>query len=223
MKTLLIEDDPSISKVLRVGFVTEGFRIDHAKTGSEGMKLATTGTYDAIVLDLMLPDRTGEEICRHLRAMKNNTPIIILTAVSNTESKVTMLDLGADDYLTKPFEFTELFARIKAQVRKQRIPTEQVIKYEDLQLDIKKREVQREGNIIKLREKEIKILEYMLMHPEHVLTREMILNYVWGPNVERFTNVVDVHVHHLRDKIDKPYPKKLFKTINNVGYKLSKH
>lgn len=222
MKILLIEDDLAIIKILNIALQNEGYQVQHTSSGNQGLKLAVTGAYDAIILDLTLPDNRGENICAKLRAIKITTPIIALTGIGDTETKVRMFDLGVDDYLTKPFEFPELFARLKSLLRKNKVPTDEVIRYADLQLDIKKQRVERDGNLIKLRDKEMKILEYMLLHAEQVLTREMILNYVWGPNIERFTNVVDVHLHHLRDKIDKPFPAKLFKTINNVGYKISK-
>lgn len=222
MKILLIDDDPAIIKILNIALQNEGYQVDYTSSANQGLKLGVTGAHDAIILDLTLPDNRGENVCAKLRALKISTPIIALTAIGDMETKVRMFDLGVDDYLTKPFEFPELFARLKSLVRKQKIPTDEIIRYGDLQLDIKKQRVERDGNVIKLRDKEMKILEYMLLHAEQVLTREMILNYVWGPNIERFTNVVDVHLHHLRDKIDKPFPAKLFKTINNVGYKISK-
>ena len=222
MKALLIEDDQGIAKVLGLALREERFDVDHAPDGAKGLRMAVASGYDIIILDLLLPEKNGDEVCKQLRNAGIQTPIIALTALSDLNTKVRLFNLGVDDYVTKPFEFQELFARIKSCLRKQKIEVDSLLKYEDLILDMKKREVSRAEQKIDLRDKEIKILEYLMRHAEQVLTREMILNYVWGPGIERITNVVDVHMHHLRDKIDKPFSKKLLKTINNVGYKISK-
>lgn len=222
MKVLLIEDDSSIAKLISWGLANERITVDHAPDGIIGLKMAASSSYDLIILDLLLPGKTGEDVCRQLRNANFNTPIIVLTALGDLNSKVKLFNLGADDYMTKPFEFEELFARIKALMRKQKVELGNVLAYDDIKIDLKKHEVTKRGSKIPLREKEIKILEYMVRHAEQVLTREMILNYVWGPATERFTNVVDVHIHHLREKIDKPFSTKLVKTVSNVGYKLSK-
>lgn len=222
MKVLLIEDDQSIAKAVSWGLRNERFNVDYAPNGTIGLRMAVSNAYDLIILDLLLPDKNGDQICAQLRNANFTTPIIVLTALGDINSKVKLFGIGADDYLTKPFEFQELLARIKAAMRKQKIELGNMLMYEELRLDLRKHEVTRDGNKIELREKEIKILEYLMRHAEQVLTREMILNYVWGPTVERYTNVVDVHMHHLRKKIDKPYGKKLLKTISNVGYKIGK-
>ena len=222
MKILLIEDDYSIAKIIILGLRNERIYVDHAPDGISGLKMAASTAYDLIILDLLLPGKNGDEICRQLRNANYNTPIIVLTALNDLNSKIKLFNLGADDYITKPFEFEELLARIKSSMRKQKIELGAVLLYDELKIDLKKHEVTRKGNKIDLREKEIKILEYLMRNAEQVLTREMILNYVWGPSVERFTNVVDVHIHHLREKIDKPYNPKLVKTVSNVGYKISK-
>ncbi len=220
MRALIIEDDPSVAKIVTLGLKNERFDCDHAPEGSTGLRMAVANTYDVIILDLMLPGRNGEEICRMLRNANFNNVIIALTALGDLNTKIKMFNLGIDDYMTKPFEFPELFARIKSSLRKQKIDLGNILTYDDLKLDLRKHEVERKGSKIELRDKEIKILEYLMRHAEQVLTREMILNYVWGPSVERYTNVVDVHVHNLRDKIDKPFGTKLLRTVNNVGYKL---
>jgi two-component system copper resistance phosphate regulon response regulator CusR len=222
MKILLIEDDYAIAKIIILGLRNERIYIDHAPEGISGLKMAASTAYDLIILDLLLPGKSGDEICKQLRNANYNTPIIVLTALNELNSKIKLFNLGVDDYITKPFEFEELLARIKSSLRKQKIELGNILAYAEVKMDLKKHEVTRKGNKIDLREKEIKILEYLIRNAEQVLTREMILNYVWGPTVERYTNVVDVHIHHLREKIDKPYNPKLVKTVSNVGYKISK-
>jgi DNA-binding response OmpR family regulator len=222
MKILLIEDDEAISKTVSLALREERFDVDRAPDGITGLKMAVASNYDLIILDLLLPHKNGDEVCKQLRNAGINTPIIALTALSDLNTKVKLFNLGVDDYITKPFEFQELFARIKSCLRKQKIEVGSVLEYDNLTLDLKRREAVRDSQRIELRDKELKILEYLMRHAEQVLTREMILSYVWGPGVERFTNVVDVHVHHLRDKIDRPFQNKLLKTVNNVGYKISK-
>lgn len=222
MKALIIEDDPAVAKIVTMGLRNEHVQCDHTTDGAAGLRMAVANSYDVIILDLMLPGKSGEEICRQLRNANFGTVIIALTALGDLNNKIKMFGLGVDDYMSKPFEFEELYARIKSCLRKQKIDIGNVLMYDDLILDLRKHEVERKGNKIELRDKEIKILEYLMRHAEQVLTREMILNYVWGPSVERFTNVVDVHVHNLRDKIDKPFGIKTVRTVNNVGYKLKK-
>ncbi len=221
MKILVIEDDPAIAKVLGIALRSERIEVDHALNGITGLRMAVSSGYDAIVLDLMLPDKNGEEVCKQLRNAGVTTPIIAISAISDLNTKVKLFGVGVDDYVTKPFEFQELLARIKSNLRKQKVEVGSILTYADLRLDMKKHEVHRDNKLIDLREKEIKILEYLMRHAEQVLTREMILSYVWGPGVERITNVIDVHMHHLREKVDKPFTRKLIKTVNNVGYKLS--
>ena len=222
MKILLVEDDPAISKLISWGLRDERIDVDAAPDGMTGIRMAAAGAYDLVILDLLLPGRTGEEVCKQLRNAGFTMPIIILTALGDLQSKVRLFNLGADDYITKPFEFDELYARIRALMRKQKIELGNTLAYGDIKIDLKKQYVTKSGSPIDLRQKEIKILEYMVRNAEQVLTREMILNYVWGPATERYTNVVDVHIHHLREKIDKPFKSKLIKTVSSVGYKLSK-
>lgn len=221
MKILLIEDDPSIARVIGLGLRNEQITVEHAYDGVRGLKMAASTAYDLVLLDLLLPGKNGDEVCKQLRGANFTTPIIALTALGDLTTKIKLFNLGVDDYITKPFEFPELLARIKSSLRKQKVEVGNTLFYGGLALDQKKHEVKRDGVPIVLRDKQMKILEYLMRHPEQVLTREMILSYVWGPHVERYTNVVDVHVHHLRDKVDKPFSKKLIKTINNVGYKIT--
>ncbi len=222
MRILIIEDDTALSKVIAIGLRGERFVVDSAATAADGLRSAFSNAYDTIILDLMLPDRNGDSVLKQLRQTNANTPVLVLTALSDLNTKIKLFNLGADDFLTKPFEFQELLARVRAAIRKQRVVTEAILKYADLILDTEKHVALRSGQQLDLREKEIKILEYFLRHPEQVLTREMILNYVWGPSTERYTNVVDVHIHYLREKLDRPYKTKLVKTVSTVGYKISK-
>lgn len=222
MKILLIEDNDGIAKETTTALKAERFDVDRAHDGLSGLKMAVASSYDIILLDLLLPNKNGDEVCKQLRNAGITTPIIALTALSDLSTKVKLFNLGVDDYLVKPFEFPELFARIKSALRKQKVELGNVLHYDTLTLDLRRYEVNREGKQIELRDKELRILEYLMRHAEQVLTREMILNYVWGPGVERYTNVIDVHMHHLRDKVDKPFHKRLIRTVNNVGYKMTK-
>ena len=222
MKILLIEDDKSIAKIIGLGLGNQRIDVHWSETGTRGLNMISANVYDLIILDLMLDDKNGDELCRQIRIVHPQLPIIVLTALSDLNSKIKLFNLGADDYMTKPFEFEELYARIKSALRKQKIEIGDHLSLADITIDLKRHEVRRHGILIELREKEIKILEYLIRHAGQVMTRDMILNYVWGPTVERYTNVVDVHMHHLREKIDKPYATKLLKTVNNVGYKISK-
>ena len=149
-------------------------------------------------------------------------PVIVVTGVGDMATKVRVFGLGADDYVTKPFEFAELMARVRAALRRHNVEVLDVVNFDDISIDFKAHQVTRRGEVVPMREKEIKLLEYLIRHEGQVLTREMIKNYVWGPTVERYTNVVDVHIHHLREKIDKPYSTTLVKTVSTVGYKLSR-
>lgn len=222
MKVLVVEDDLAIAKVLSIGLRNERMNVDHAPNGIAAINMAIANAYDIIILDLMLPGKEGDEVCRILRNAKIRSAIIALTAMDDVKTKLKMFNLGVDDYVLKPFDFDELFARIRAAMRKNNLSGESLLTYDDLQLDLHRHEAERQGRPIPLRDKEIKMLEYFMRHAEQVLTREMILNYVWGGHVERYTNVVDVQVHNLRDKIDRPFGKKTLKTVNNVGYKLQK-
>lgn len=222
MKILLVEDDPSVSRSLVYALRLERFEVILVGDGAAALRSAVAIPFDLIILDLLLPERSGDQVLKHLRDANVQTPVIILTGLLDLYTKIQLFDLGADDFMVKPFEFLELLARIKAVMRKQKIEMGSKLTYHDLLLDLRRHEATRNGEKLILREKEIKILEYFLMHPEQVLTREMIMNYVWGPSIERATNVVDVHIHYLREKMDKPYGTALVKTVSSVGYKLSK-
>lgn len=222
MKVLVVEDDLDIAKILTIGLRNERMQVDHAGNGVAAINLGISNAYDIILLDLMLPGKEGDEVCRVLRNAKVKSSIIALTCLDDIKSKLKMFNMGVDDYVLKPFDFDELFARMRSTLRRYGVAGENYLVYHDLNLDLHKYEAQRQSKPLNLRDKEFKMLEYFMRNAEQVLTREMILNYVWGGHVERYTNVVDVHIHNLRDKIDKPFGTKLLKTVNNVGYKLAK-
>lgn len=222
MKLLLIEDDADLSKVVSSKLQHERFVVDQALDGFLGLQMAVSNAYDLIITDLTLPLRNGEQICTQLRGANFSIPIIALTASDDLHTKLKLFNVGIDDYIIKPFSFAELVARIKACLRKHELELKETLNYDELSINTRKRTISRAGKNIHLRNKEAKILEYLLMHPDQVLTREMIISYVWGPSVERYTNVVDVHIHSLRDKIDKPFGYPLLQTVNNIGYKISK-
>lgn len=221
MRILIIEDDrrtaENISKILR----HESYAVDCAYSGNDGLDKACSENYDLIILDRRLPDIEGIEVCRTLRKDKNNTPVLILTAKGQLEDKIEGLNTGADDYLTKPFEMTELLARIKALVRRN-YPMESlpVIEIGDLKLDTSTCRVWRNGKEIILSPKEYALLEYLARFKGKALDRMDILSHVWDENADMFSNTVDVHIRYLRKKIDGDYSKKLIQTIKGKGYGL---
>ncbi len=220
MKILLVEDNKEIAST-----ITEKLRphylIDCVHNGIDAEYLAIDTDYDIIILDINLPDKSGIEVCSYLRTSKVSTPIIMLTGRIDVSEKVLALDQGADDYLTKPFNFPELFARIRALSRRKKIPfTKTTFNIHDLSIDIAKKSVSRGNKHITLRRKEFDLLEYMIRNSGKVVTREMILDHVWNNNTDLFTNTVDVHIKYLRDRVDKPFYKKLIKTIYGVGYRI---
>lgn len=220
MKILIIDDNKELANTIREE-LKSFYAIDVAYCGEEGDYLAQTSSYDLIILDLMLPDISGTDVCQNLRQSGITTPILILTGRDEIENKVAVLDLGADDYIVKPFNFTELKARIRALLRRETHQYKStVIMIEDMVIDTAKRTVERQNTIISLRRKEFEILEYLIHNRGKVLTREIILEHLWDVSSERISNVIDVHIKHLRDKIDKPFNKKLIKTVPGLGYKL---
>lgn len=221
MRVLLVEDEPRLSRVIKKGLVEDGFAVDTAFDGEEGFFLATSETYDVIVLDIMLPKLDGLEVCRRLRNKKIKTPILILTAKTSVDDKVAGLDSGADDYVTKPFAFIELRSRIHALLRRSAGETTPELTLLDLIVDPMKHTAIRAGEKIILTPKEFSILELLLRHKDEVVTRTMITEHVWDYNFEGMSNVVDVFVASLRRKIDKQSHHKLLHTIHGVGYKIS--
>ena len=218
MKILLIEDSRSLADGLKKQ-LGKSFVVDCARTGEEGLEKALTGGQDIIILDLSLPDKNGYDICRAIRLAQISTPILILTGASDITSRVTMLNAGADDYLTKPFSVAELRARLGALLR--RPPTvfaAEVFKIQDLMVDPDRRRVERGGVQIALRRKEFDILEYLVRNRGRPVTRSMILDHAWDGTKDAWNNTVDVHIKHLRDKIDRPFETPLIKTAYGIGY-----
>ena len=224
MHILVVEDEPKVAQALQKGLESELYKVTVATTGEEGFYLATTQTFDLILLDLMLPGRGGLEILSALREKRCQTPVLVLTAKDTIEDRVLGLDSGADDYLVKPFAFPELLARIRALTRRGRI--DQALRYRlaDLELDCVTKKVTRGGQNIPLTGKEFELLEYFMRHQGHAVSREMLARDVWQVT-ERATpldNVIDVHIARLRQKMDMPFKKKLLKTIRGVGFVLKK-
>lgn len=221
MRILLIEDERKLSDNIKASLMAQSFAVDQSFDGEEGLYLAETESYDAIILDLMLPKMDGLEICRQIRLKNNNVPILMLTAKSQLEDKVTGLDAGADDYLTKPFEMAELKSRLNALLRRSHKPVETVFEIEDLVLDPAKHTVTRSGKAIDLTPKEFAILEYLARNKDTTVTRTQIAEHTWDYNFESFSNIIDVFIATIRRKIDKGSKKKLLHTVRGVGYMLS--
>ncbi len=220
MRILLIEDDKYVSSALKRG-LRNSYIIDAAATAEEGYSYLDTSEYDVILLDLDLPDKPGKSVCKDLRSNGNSTPILILTGMVEIDEKVSLLDLGADDYLTKPFSLEELKARIRALLRRESANiTSSEISVGGLILDSANRTCSRDGIELSLRRKEFDLLEYLMLNNGKSLTRQMILDHVWDMNDNLWTNAIDVHIKYLRDKVDRPFEIKLIQTIHGIGYKL---
>ncbi|MGE0058469.1 MAG: response regulator transcription factor [Dehalococcoidia bacterium] len=221
MHILIVEDDERLAQAVSRVLKEEGHVPEVAHDGSTGLDLAASGTFDLVILDLMLPRLSGLEVCRRLRAAGVATPVLMLTAREHVDDRVKGLDAGADDYLTKPFALTELLARIRALGRRRILPlTEDVLTVDDLEIDRGRRVVRRGRSAIELTAKEFALLEYLAEHPGQVLTRGQILDHVWGYAYATETNVVDIYIHYLRRKIDEGHRKKLIATVRGVGYRL---
>jgi len=221
MVVLVAEDNERLASFVRKGLQERGFAVDVALDGEEAAYMARTGAYDVIVLDIMLPRRSGFDVIRQLRSEGVNTPIICLTARDKLVDKVTGLDLGADDYLVKPFEFAELLARIRALRRRAPDMAPQKLRCADLELDPRTQEVRRGGMRIDLTAKEYALLEYLMRREGSVVTRTSIIENVWDMNFDSLGNVVDVFVNRLRNKVDYPFEKHLIRTVRGVGYCLT--
>ncbi|PIP71557.1 MAG: DNA-binding response regulator [Nitrospinae bacterium CG22_combo_CG10-13_8_21_14_all_47_10] len=218
MRILIVEDERKVAGFIKKGLEEETYAVDIAPDGEEGLLLGEQNQYDLIILDLMLPKINGLEVLSTLRARKIETPILLLTAKDSVEDKVTGLNLGADDYLTKPFAFSELLARIRVLLRRGKTEVKTTLEIADLTLDLVSHKVKRQNQEIELTGKEYSLLEYFLRNQGKVLTRTMIAEHVWDYNFDTFTNVIDVYVNHLRKKIDKNYSQKLLHTLRGVGY-----
>jgi len=219
---LVIEDEPKVAKAIREGLESENYQVTVAVTGEDGYFFATTQAFDLILLDLMLPGRSGLEILTALRKQKCQTPVLILTARDAVEDRVEGLDTGADDYVVKPFAFPELLARIRALTRRGRPEQALRLRLADLELDCVTKKVTRGKQEIDLTAKEFDLLEYLLRHQGHVVSREMLARDVWKvtSRATPLDNVIDVHIARLRQKVDAPFKKKLLKTIRGVGFVL---
>jgi len=221
MRILVIEDDSKIASFVVNGLKQNGFGVDAAADGEQGLDLACTVTYDCIVLDLMLPKLDGLSLLRQLRKEKVNTPVVILSAKATVDDRVKGLQAGGDDYLTKPFAFSELLARVQALIRRATHVVEPTtLTAAGVTLDLLWREVRREGRSIELQSREFGLLELLMRTPGRVVTKTMILEHVWDYSFDPQTNVVDVLVHRLRAKLDKDFEVKLIQTIRGVGYVL---
>ncbi len=219
MRILLVEDEQNVASFLKKGLEEEFYTVDVAEGGGDGFAMATSKEYDCIILDVMLPEISGIEICKRLRSTNVKTPILMLTALDSVGSKVEGLESGADDYLTKPFAFSELLARIRALLR--RAPDSlSELTIGDLRMDLLSRRVFRGEQEIVLTQKGFAILEYFLRNKGRVLSRTQIIENIWGYNFDPNTNVVDVHIKFLREKIDKDFNKKLIHTVRGSGYVL---
>ncbi|WP_027192018.1 winged helix-turn-helix domain-containing protein [Fundidesulfovibrio putealis] len=221
MRILLVEDDPQAAAYLVKGLKEQGLAVDHVADGREGLFRASGGGYDAIILDRMLPNMDGLSILKTVRAAGDNTPVLLLSALSDVDARVEGLRAGGDDYLTKPFAFAELMARLEALGRRGR-PEKPltVLTLSDLELDLTARTVKRAGKPIDLKPKEFALLEYFMRHAGQVVTRTMLLERVWDYAFDPQTNVIDVHVSRLRGKIDKDFEKPLLHTVRGAGYTL---
>lgn len=221
MRILLVEDEKKLSEVIASGLAEAGYAVDTAFDGEEGLYLAEHESYDVVILDGMLPKKDGVEVCKELRAKGIKTAILMLTARSKVEDRVIGLDAGADDYLTKPFEFIELKSRIQALLRRTYQQPKTVIKIADLEVDPTKHEVYRAGKSVQLTPKEFAILELLVRNKNQVVTRTQIIEHTWDYNFDRMSNVVDVFIRTLRKKIDHGHSRKLIHTVHGVGYKIS--
>jgi DNA-binding response OmpR family regulator len=222
MRILVIEDEHKIAQSIKKGLEQETYAVDIAFSGADGLDLALSEDFDVIILDRMLPELDGLEICKKMRSQKINTPVLMLTAKGQTQDKVEGLDAGADDYLVKPFAFEELLARIRALIRRPSNSLSSVLKIDDLELDTTNFEVKREGKNIQLSNKEFALLEYFMRHPKKILTKDQIINHVWSYDADVLPNSVEVYVGYLRNKIDKAFrtKKPLLQTIRGFGYKI---
>jgi DNA-binding response OmpR family regulator len=220
MKLLIVEDEPNLLSVLRKGFTENNYEVSVCLDGETALEMILNNDFDVVVLDVMLPKVNGIEICRRLRAMKNFVPILLLTALGTSENIVNGLENGADDYLVKPFKFSELSARVMALARRANLDTQKpdIIKIEDLEINGKTKSVQRNGETIILTHKEFTLLYYLAKNMGTIVSRNQILDNVWDISFDMNTNVVDVYINYLRKKIDKPYNSKLIQTIKGFGY-----
>jgi DNA-binding response OmpR family regulator len=220
MRILVVEDNRRLSNSLKMSLEDDGYAVDSAYDGVAGQELAEMTPYDLIILDIMLPGRDGLEVCHNLRAARINIPIILLTALDTVDDRVKGLDSGADDYLVKPFAINELRARLRALLRRESSDKTGLLTIADLVLDPASHQVTRNGKTIDLTSKEFSLLEYLMWHPNRLITREMAQNHIWSYDYDGASNVVDVYIRRLRRKIDEPFAIKLVETVYGIGYRL---
>lgn len=221
MRVLIVEDEHKIAQSIKKGLEQENYVVDVVFDGKTGLDFATSESYDILILDRMLPEVDGTEIAKKLRATHIHTPILMLTAKGEIADRVTGLDSGADDYLTKPFAFVELLARIRALTRRPAKTTGITLRIADLSLDTLTYEVKRQGKTIQLSNKEFGLLEYLLRHKNTTVTKEQIINHVWSYDADVLPNSVEVYIKHLREKIDRPFAGSLIQTVRGFGYKIA--
>ena len=221
MRILIVEDNRRLNTSLRTSLEEDGYAVDGAFDGDEGELFALAAPYDLILLDVMLPKKDGYQLCRELRQQGVNAPILMLTARDAIDDRVAGLDSGADDYLVKPFSMSELRARLRALLRRNKPEKTTLLQVDDLTMDPANHTVQRGGAPIELTPREFTILEYLMRSPNRILTREMVEAHVWNFDFISGSNVVDVYIRRLRKKIDDPYPVKLLETVRGVGYRLA--
>ncbi len=221
MRILLVEDDAKIASFVMKGLKAEGYAVDHAEDGENGLHLALTEPYDDAIIDVMLPRRSGLDVIKEMRRHHRSTPVIILSARSSTEDKVTGLQTGSDDYLTKPFAFSELLARLQALLRRSNGAAEPTqLKAGDLSMNLITREVFRRSQKIELQPLEFSLLEYLMRNTGKVVSKTMIMEHVWDYHFDPQTNVVESRIYHLREKVDKGFDAKMIQTVRGVGYVL---
>ena len=218
MRILLVEDEAKVSGFISRGLAAERYAVDVAADGPSGLDLANTYHYDLILLDLMLPGMEGSEVLRRIRSKNSTVPVLILTAKDAVADKINNFEAGADDYLTKPFAFAELLVRIKALLRRGPVTRSSTVRVADLELDRLSQQVRRAGKRVDLTSKEYGLLEYLMSNAGRVLSRTMIIEHVWDQSFDGITNIVDVYVRHLREKIDDGQERKLIRTVRGVGY-----
>jgi two-component system, OmpR family, copper resistance phosphate regulon response regulator CusR len=221
MRLLLIEDEDKVARFIVRGLAAERFAVDVAGAGDVGLEMAQAYNYDLIILDLMLPGLEGREALRRIRQRDSYVPALVLTARDALEDKVQSFEIGADDYLTKPFAFAELLVRVKALLRRGSVSRANVLRVADLELDRLSQQVRRAGQRIDLTVKEYALLEYLMSNAGRVLSRTMIIEHVWDQSFDGATNIVDVYVRHLRNKIDEAHERKLIRTARGVGYAIN--
>jgi len=218
MRILLLEDEPKVSALVKRGLTAERYAVDISADGREGLEYAEAYPYDLILLDLMLPSLSGVEVLQRIRRTNQYVPILVLTARDSVDDKVKLFEIGADDYLTKPFAFAELLVRVKALLRRGPVNRSSTLRIGDLELDRLTQQVKHHGKRIDLTAKEYSLLEYLMQNPDRVLSRNMIIEHVWDQSFDGITNIVDVYVRHLRSKIDEGSESRMIRTVRGTGY-----